>query len=238
MILTPVKTPLVVKKMFPNYVWDIPTKDKILYLTFDDGPTPEITNWVLNTLKSFDAKATFFCIGKNIETHPDIFKNILNEGHAIGNHTHNHIKGWKTSAEDYLTNVLKAEEVMSAEFKIQSLKVRKTTDSETDIQQSTIENLQSTINNLFRPPYGQITLKQGKELMKLGYKIIMWDVISFDWDKAISEETCLNNVIRKSTNGSIIVFHDSIKASKNMQYALPKTLEYFSGKGYVFKTII
>jgi peptidoglycan/xylan/chitin deacetylase (PgdA/CDA1 family) len=238
MILTPVKTPLVVKKMFPNYVWDIPTKDKILYLTFDDGPTPVITNWVLNTLKSFDAKATFFCIGKNIETHPDIFKNILNEGHAIGNHTHNHIKGWKTSAEDYLTNVLKAEEVMSAEFKIQSLKVRKTTDSETDIQQSTIENQQSTINNLFRPPYGQITLKQGKELMKLGYKIIMWDVISFDWDKAISEETCLNNVIRKSTNGSIIVFHDSIKASKNMQYALPKTLEYFSGKGYVFKTII
>lgn len=238
MILTPVKTPLVVKKMFPNYVWDIPTNDKILYLTFDDGPTPVITNWVLNTLKSFDAKATFFCIGKNIETHPDIFKNILNEGHAIGNHTHNHIKGWKTSAEDYLTNVLKAEEVMSAEFKIQSLKVRKTTDSETDIQQSTIENQQSTINNLFRPPYGQITLKQGKELMKLGYKIIMWDVISFDWDKAISEETCLNNVIRKSTNGSIIVFHDSIKASKNMQYALPKTLEYFSGKGYVFKTII
>jgi len=238
MILTPVKTPLVVKKMFPNYVWDIPTNDKILYLTFDDGPTPVITNWVLNTLKSFDAKATFFCIGKNIETHPDIFKNILNEGHAIGNHTHNHIKGWKTSAEDYLTNVLKAEEVMSAEFKIQSLKVRKTTDSETDIQQSTIENQQSTTNNLFRPPYGQITLKQGKELMKLGYKIIMWDVISFDWDKAISEETCLNNVIRKSTNGSIIVFHDSIKASKNMQYALPKTLEYFSGKGYVFKTII
>jgi peptidoglycan/xylan/chitin deacetylase (PgdA/CDA1 family) len=218
MILTPVKIPLVVKKMFPNYVWDIPTNDKTLYLTFDDGPTPVITNWVLNTLKSFDAKATFFCIGKNIESHPDIFKEILNDGHAIGNHTHNHIKGWKTSSEDYVANVLQAEQVMSSEFKVQT-----TSDSET--------------NNLFRPPYGQITPKQGKELMRLGYKIIMWDVISFDWDKSISEETCLNNVIKKSTNGSIIVFHDSVKASKNMQYALPRTLEYFSEKGYVFKTI-
>src|SRR5690606_38218518 len=135
---------------------------------------------------------------------------------TIGNHTHNHIKGWKTSTEDYVANVLKAAEMISFE---------------------SINNQQPTVNNLFRPPYGQITPKQGRELIELGYKIIMWDVISFDWDKTISEETCLNNVIKKSTNGSIIVFHDSVKASKNMQYALPKTLEYFSGKGYVFKTI-
>src|SRR5690606_32008953 len=122
MSLTPVKIPLVVKKMFPNYVWDIPTNNKILYLTFDDGPTPEITNWVLDTLKSFNAKATFFCIGKNIEAHPDIYQTILNDGHIIGNHTYNHIKGWKTSTEDYVTNVLKAEQVMSSEFRFQSLK--------------------------------------------------------------------------------------------------------------------
>ncbi len=223
MTLTPVKIPLVAKKMFPNYVWDIPTNEKIIYLTFDDGPTPDITNWVLNTLKSFNAKATFFCIGKNIEAHPDIFQNILNEGHAIGNHTYNHIKGWKTSTEDYVANVLKVEQVFSSEFRVQS---------------SGINIQKSTIHNLFRPPYGQITPKQGKELMTLGYKIIMWDIISFDWDKTISEETCLKNVTSKSTNGSVIVFHDSVKASKNMQYALPKTLEYFSDKGYSFKPLI
>lgn len=210
MTLTPVKTPLVVKKMFPNYVWDIPTNDKILYLTFDDGPTPEITNWVLRTLKSFNAKATFFCIGKNIEAHPNIFQTILNEGHAIGNHTYTHVKGWKTKIEDYILEIKKTQKIM---------------------------NLPFSNTHLFRPPYGQITPRQGKELMTLGYKIIMWDVISFDWDKTLSEETCLNNVITKSNNGSIIVFHDSVKASKNMQYALPKVLEYFSEKGYVFKAI-
>ena len=216
MSLTPVKIPLVAKKMFPNYVWDIPTHDKTLYLTFDDGPTPEITNWVLSTLKSHNAKATFFCIGKNIEAHPDIFQNILNDGHAIGNHTYNHIKGWKTKAADYLLEIEKTQEIM---------------DSQTF-------NLSPSNVKLFRPPYGQITPKQGKELIKLEYKIIMWDVISFDWDKTVSEETCLNNVTTKSTAGSIIVFHDSLKATKNMQYALPKTLEYFSEKGYSFKSLI
>ena len=216
MSLTPVKIPLVAKKMFPNYVWDIPTHDKTLYLTFDDGPTPKITNWVLNTLDSYNAKATFFCIGKNIETHPDIFQNILNDGHAIGNHTYNHIKGWKTKVEPYLFEIEKTLEIIDAQM------------------------LNSSPSNvkLFRPPYGQITPKQGKELIKLGYKIIMWDVISFDWDKTVSEEICLNNVTSKSTTGSIVVFHDSLKASKNMQYALPKTLDYFSEKGYVFKSIV
>ncbi|PKQ44343.1 polysaccharide deacetylase family protein [Confluentibacter flavum] len=216
MTLTPIKTPLVAKKMFPNYVWDIPTDDKIVYLTFDDGPTPEITNWVLNTLKSFHAKATFFCIGKNIENYPDIFQDILNEGHTVGNHTYNHVKGWKTKAKDYLLDIEKTQGILNSQMM----------------------DLSSSNVNLFRPPYGQITPKQGKELMKLGYKIIMWDVISFDWDKTISMETCLNNVTTKSTNGSIIVFHDSVKASKNMQYTLPKVLKYFSEKGYSFKPLI
>lgn len=215
MTLTPVKTPLVAKKMFPNYVWDIPTNDKVLYLTFDDGPTPEITNWTLNTLKEYNAKATFFCIGNNIEKHPEIFQNILNEGHAIGNHTNNHIKGWKTKAKDYLENTLEAENIITNQIQ----------DSEFRVQ------------NFFRPPYGQITPKQGNKLLELNYKIIMWDVLSFDWDKDVSKETCLKNVTSNATNGSIVVFHDSIKASKNMQYALPKVMAYYNEKGFVFKSL-
>ena len=201
--------------MFPNYIWDIATKEKVIYLTFDDGPTPEITNWTLNTLNEYNAKATFFCIGKNIETHPEIFQNILNDDHSIGNHTHNHIKGWKTKAKDYLENILEAQKSVNNQ----------------------IQNLEFRIQNLFRPPYGQITPKQGKKLIELGYKIIMWDVLSFDWEKNISEDTCYNNIISNTTNGSIVVFHDSLKASKIMQFALPKVLKYYTEKGYLFKAI-
>lgn len=211
-MFAPVKTPLIIKKIFSNYVWDIPAKEKIMYLTFDDGPTPEITEWVLETLQQYNAKATFFCIGNNVEKHPEIFRKVIDNGHSVGNHTHNHIKGWKTKTEDYVANVLKAEQVMSLEFKIQNSK-------------------------LFRPPYGQIKNKQGKQLKNLGYKIIMWDVISFDWQASISSEKCLNNVLSKAGNGSIVVFHDSIKASKHLQYALPKVLDVFSKKGFVFKAI-
>lgn len=211
--------------MFPNYVWDMATNERAIYLTFDDGPTPEITNWTLETLKKYNAKATFFCIGKNIEAHPDIFQNILIEGHAIGNHTQNHIKGWKTKSKDYLENIKLCETIF------------KNHKPNLEFDDSTIKNHQSLIVNLFRPPYGQITPKQGKKLITLGYKIIMWDIISFDWDKTVTKETCLNNVISKATNGSIIVFHDSVKASKNMQFVLPKILEYFIKKGYNFKAI-
>ncbi|WP_323789248.1 polysaccharide deacetylase family protein [Psychroserpens sp.] len=211
MKITPVKTPLVAKKLFPNYVWDIPTNSKELYLTFDDGPTPEITNWTLDTLKHYNAKATFFCIGANIEKHPDIFNNIIRHGHAIGNHTQHHVKGWKTKTKAYINEVLEAEKQ--------------------------IELHQSTRTYLFRPPYGQIQPKQGKKLMELDYKVIMWDVLSFDWQKDISEADCFNNVISKSKNGSIIVFHDSVKASKNMMYTLPKVLDYFSKAGFKFKAL-
>ncbi|RBP34390.1 peptidoglycan/xylan/chitin deacetylase (PgdA/CDA1 family) [Oceanihabitans sediminis] len=215
MNLTPVKTPLVVKKIFPNYIWDIKTNAKEIYLTFDDGPTPEITKWTLETLKQYNAKATFFCIGNNIEKHPKIFYDILKEGHSIGNHTHNHIKGWKTSAEDYLANVKKAQEVI-----------------DTATGKEKLEEVK-----LFRPPYGQISPKQGSELLKIGYKVIMWDVLSIDWDASVSKERCLNNVISKADSGSVVVFHDSVKASKNLQYALPRTLAFFSKKGYTFKAL-
>jgi peptidoglycan/xylan/chitin deacetylase (PgdA/CDA1 family) len=210
MSLVPVKTPSVVKKMFPNYVWSIPTSEPVIYLTFDDGPTPEITDWTLKILKEFDAKATFFCIGNNIEKHPELFRDIISHGHAIGNHTHNHLKGWKTKTKNYLQDISKTEFVMSS---------------------------QSYKTNLFRPPYGRIKSKQAKQLIVLGYYIIMWDVLTFDWDKDISHETCLKNVIDNTSNGSIVVFHDSIKASKNMMNVLPKVLEHYSKLGYTFKAL-
>ncbi|WP_425076107.1 polysaccharide deacetylase family protein [Psychroserpens sp. S379A] len=212
MKITPVKTPLIAKKMFPNYIWDIPNQAKELYLTFDDGPTPEITNWTLDQLKQYNAKATFFCVGANIKKHPDIFKGIINNGHTIGNHTQHHVKGWKTKTKTYIKDVLDAEEH--------------------------IELHQQKKSNLFRPPYGQIKPKQGKKLMELGYKIIMWDVLSFDWQEKTTEAECLENVLSKTKVGSIIVFHDSIKASKNMMYALPKVLEHFDNKGYAFKSLV
>jgi len=211
MNLTPATTPKLIKNLFPNLVWELPAKEKVIYLTFDDGPTPEITPWTLNILKQYNAKATFFCIGKNVEKHPEIFSKIVSEGHTIGNHTYNHLKGWKTNNKDYIDNVIQTQQVF--------------------------ENHQSAIVNLFRPPYGQIKPKQIKALSLLGYKIIMWSVLSVDWDKAISKEKCLENVINNTSSGSIVVFHDSKKASINMQYALPKVLDYFSKKGYVFKRI-
>ncbi len=211
MSLIPVKTPLVVKKLLPDYIWEVSTTEKVIYLTFDDGPTPEITNWTLNILNQFNAHATFFCIGNNITKHPDIFQNILNNGHVIGNHSNTHLKGWRTKNQQYI-------------FDIESC-------------QETIKNHMYSGPKLFRPPYGQIKPKQGYALLALDYKIIMWNVLSFDWDKTVSPETCLNNVISKSEPGSIIVFHDSIKASANMTYALPKVLEYFSERNYKFKSL-
>ncbi len=215
MLLIPVKTPLIAKKMFPNYIWNMSTTEKTIYLTFDDGPTPYITDWVLATLRSFNAKATFFCIGKNVQDNPNLFNLILEEGHSIGNHTQNHLKGWKNTTKDYVKNIKEADNT----FK------------------KSIANANHTLQNIFRPPYGKITRPQGKMLIRLGYKIIMWDVISFDWDKTLAKENCLKNVLSKTKNGSIVVFHDSVKASKNMQYALPKVLKHFSKKGYSFKAL-
>ena len=213
MKITPTKTPFVVKKMFPDYVWEISTNQKELYLTFDDGPTPEITHWVLDCLKHYQAKATFFCVGENVKKHPELFQSLLDHGHSIGNHTNNHIKGWKTKTKEYLENVREAQETINNHL------------------------LQSSNNNLFRPPYGQISPKQGKKLIGNGYKVVMWDVLSFDWDKSVSNQECFNYVTSKSKNGSIVVFHDSVKASNNMKYTLPKVLEYYTEKGFAFKGI-
>jgi peptidoglycan/xylan/chitin deacetylase (PgdA/CDA1 family) len=206
-----IKTNALIKKIFPRYTWDIPNTENKIYLSFDDGPIPEITEWVLEELKKYNAKATFFCIGDNIEKHPELFKKVINEGHAIGNHTFNHLNGWKTTTENYIQNVRLAETAIS-KFKTQDRK-------------------------LFRPPYGKIKSSQSKRLIQLGYKIIMWDVLSADFDTTITQEQCLKNAISSVKSGSIIVFHDSQKAARNLKYSLPKTLELLSKKGFVFEPI-
>lgn len=203
-----IKTPSLIKVIFNKWVWSFSKNEKTLYLTFDDGPTPEITDWTLNELNKFNAKATFFCIGKNVANHPHIFKRIVENNHSIGNHTNNHLNGLKNSLTNYLNNFKKAE-----------------------------SNISKSNVNLFRPPYGKITFKQGRKIRKQGYKIIMWDVLSADFDQTIPTIKCLENVIKNTKNGSIIVFHDSLKASSNLQYTLPKILEYYSAKGFSFKSI-
>jgi peptidoglycan/xylan/chitin deacetylase (PgdA/CDA1 family) len=210
-----VKTPWLAKKAFPAYIWNIPSKEKVIYLTFDDGPTPTITEKTLDILAQYNAKATFFCIGKNVAANPTIYQRIINEEHAVGNHSYNHLKGWLTKKSIYIENILATEKGFLSQN----------------------PNPKTQIPKLFRPPYGKLKPSQGKALQKLGYKIIMWDVLARDWDKAISNESVLNNIIKNTENGSIVVLHDSIKASKNMLYALPKALDYFSKKGYRFKKI-
>ncbi|REE16831.1 polysaccharide deacetylase family protein [Winogradskyella pacifica] len=220
MQIIPAKTPDFVKVVFPNFIWNINTKNKELYLTFDDGPTPEITDWVLSTLKVYNAKATFFCIGNNIEKHPEMFQTIINEGHTIGNHTYNHLKGWKHKAKDYINDVALTQSLIDS-----------------TIVNLEVANQKSSISPLFRPPYGKFKSKQSKQLQELGYKIVLWDVLSYDWDSSVTEETCLKNVTSAAEEGSIIVFHDSVKASRNLKYVLPKVLEYYSERGFEFKSI-
>ncbi len=222
----PVKTPNLVKNVFPGLIWDLPSKEKIIYLTFDDGPTPTITDWTLDVLRQYDARVTFFCIGKNIKAHPAIFQRILSEGHSVGNHTYNHLKGWKTNTSEYLENIDKTDEVITHEIANSKIPF---TGMNPSGQSGTVK--------LFRPPYGQIKPKQAKQIIKLGYKIVMWTVLSRDWEQSLSKEKCVENVTKHTNPGNIIVFHDSIKASNNLQYALPEVLEYFSRKGFKFKRI-
>jgi peptidoglycan-N-acetylglucosamine deacetylase len=206
------KTPRIIQKIYKNYTWRFSRSKKEIFLTFDDGPTPEITDWVLDTLKEYNAKATFFCIGKNIKEHPDIYTKITLEKHAIGNHTQNHLNGFEHTVNGYLENVLEVEKTLK------------------------LLNAEPLKLNLFRPPYGRMKRKQAQKIRSLGYKIIMWDVLSADFD-TISKEKCLKNVLKSTKNGSIIVFHDSVKAAEKLHYALPKILAHFSQKGYQFKAI-
>ena len=213
-----IKTHRIIKKIFSNYVWDIPNAENKVYITFDDGPTPEITEWTLDLLEKHNAKATFFCIGDNVKKFPAIYQKIISSNHSIGNHTFNHLNGWKNQNNIYLKNVKQCQDVLNNN----NLK-----------QTQELETQNSKLKTLFRPPYGKIKPSQSKILRKLGYKIIMWDVISYDFDETISKEECLENVLKNVKSGSIIVFHDSQKSFKNLEYALPRTLEFLDEKGFV-----
>ncbi len=192
-----VKTPWLLKKIYPNYYWDVKGSDAV-YLSFDDGPHPEITPWVLEQLRRFGAEASFFCIGKNVAAHPLVYAAVQEDGHAVGNHTYHHKNGWRTKDEDYIEDVRRAVPLIDS--------------------------------HLFRPPYGRIRQSQAKQipsvLGKENARVIMWDVLSGDFDAGISPQDCFYNVANHIRPGSIIVFHDSEKAYKNLKYALPATLEF------------
>lgn len=224
------RTPFFVPWLYPSLKWRIPSQEKTLYLTFDDGPVPGPTEFALHTLGIFDAKATFFCIGDNVKKHPRVFEKVVEDGHAIGNHTFNHLNGWKTETEKYIGNVRQCEEIIKAEsenLKVQGLP--HTLASTTEITDAPMSNA------LFRPPYGRITRKQIKVLSN--YTIVMWDVLSMDYNKYLSPESCLRNTINACRSGSIVVFHDSYKAERNMTYVLPRLMEHFVEAGYTFKSI-
>ncbi len=223
------KTPGIFRLLYPKRLWALSRKEKNIHLTFDDGPIPEVTPWVLEQLKEHNAKATFFCIGKNMEANPAIFQQIVEEGHSIGNHTQNHLNGNKTPDEEYVANVMKAQEVISEE-RIENRENRK--------EREDINLLLSLQNRfLFRPPYGKLSSSKARKLLDKGFKIVMWDVLSGDFDKNISKEKCLQNVLKNTKAGSIVIFHDSSKAEENLRYALPKTLAFFKERGFEFKSL-
>ncbi|MES2650287.1 MAG: polysaccharide deacetylase family protein [Bacteroidota bacterium] len=221
-----VKSPLLLKWFYSALTWNKSRSKKIVYLTFDDGPVPNVTDFVLNTLKAFQIKATFFCIGDNIFKHPKVFDRLKNEGHAIGNHTFNHLNGWQTENEAYLCNVLKCQELTQTSlFRPPFGRIKK----------SQVSRLKSEVLNLGPNSFPKIDSKL--ETNKSRLEIIMWDVLSGDFDPKISPEKCYQNVIKNTENGSIIVFHDSIKAYERLHYALPKTIEYLINAGYQFQTL-
>jgi len=202
-----VKTPWLLKKLYPQLTWDMKPGGRCIYLTFDDGPIPIVTPYVLNILQQYDAKATFFCIGDNIRKHPDVFEQVKKAGHSVGNHTHNHLKGWNTDDKTYLDNFLEADKLIHS--------------------------------HLFRPPYGRIKRSQAKLLKEArpNLDIVMWNVLSADYDINLTPEKCLDNVLKHTADGDIVLFHDSLKAFDRLEYVLPRAMEVWSKEGYSFHSV-
>lgn len=205
------KTTKLFNCIYPKFIWQMPPVEKVIYLTFDDGPIPEVTPFVLEILEKYNAEATFFCVGQNIEKYPDVFKQVIEKGHAVGNHTHSHIKGWRSPVETYIADFKNCDEQLRFHADLKSKK-------------------------LFRPPYGRITRKQAKVVLNT-HEIIMWSVLTKDYDTRLSPEQCLERAIKSTESGAIVLLHDSLKAQKNMSYVLPKYLAHFSALGYKFKAL-
>lgn len=199
-----VQFPRFLRPFWVNVVWRKNPSLKVIYLTFDDGPVPEVTPQVLDILDKYDVKATFFSVGENVNKHPETYNEILRRGHKTGNHTYNHLKGFSATVDEYVENVSKAAEYIDS--------------------------------TLFRPPYGRITFKQ-KKALESDYQIIMWDIITHDYNRKLSPKTIMNTIKRYSRNGSIVVFHDSIKAKENVLKVLPQAIDYWKNEGYEFGTL-
>jgi peptidoglycan/xylan/chitin deacetylase (PgdA/CDA1 family) len=204
------KTPGLLKMLYPRLTWEIPTSEKQIFLTFDDGPIPEVSEFVLETLAKFHAKATFFSVGENISKHPEIYRKILEEGHLSGNHTYNHLNGWKTETKIYLDNVAECT--------------------------SEIERISGLKPVFFRPPYGRIK-KMQIQMLKKNYRVIMWSLLTGDFHPKLTEKQCLQKSISGTKPGSIVVFHDSIKSIRLLRNVLPAYLKYFQEQGYVFSRL-
>lgn len=199
-----VHLPFIIRLFYRKALWRLDKTQKVVYLTFDDGPIPEVTPWVLDLLKDENVKATFFCVGENVQKHPSVFRQLLDEGHTVGNHTFNHIQGLKSDLDNYLSNIEKADKLIGS--------------------------------TLFRPPHGFLKKRQYRALLKK-YRIVMWDVLSRDFDNSITATEVFENVMNFIRPGSLIIFHDSLKAEINMKEALPKVIRSLKNDGYRFETI-
>lgn len=208
------KTTWWVQQLLPQYTWKITTEEPKIYLTFDDGPIPEVTEYVLDLLQQYKARATFFCVGDNVRKYPEIYQRLITQGHRVGNHTFHHLNGWKTNDTKYLENIAQCREIMSDNYP---------------------ENTRPP-QLLFRPPYGKIRKSQMKRL-SIDYQVIMWDVLTYDFDAELSAERCLEKAIEYTVPGSIVVFHDSIKSIDKLREVLPKYMEHFAKEGFVFDSI-
>jgi peptidoglycan/xylan/chitin deacetylase (PgdA/CDA1 family) len=197
--------PFFLPLIVPSLTWKVKTDDKAVYFTFDDGPHPTITPWVLEQLKEYNAKATFFCVGENVATYPDTYRSVLEHGHSVGNHSYNHLAGWATANEKYYGNIDQCAALVKS--------------------------------NLFRPPYGRISLSQIKEVRRKGYQIVMWDILTGDYDKSLNVEKAISDCIKAAQPGSVIVFHDSVKAEARLKVMLPEFLEQLTLKGYTFRSL-